>query len=128
MFCNVFKSVLHCRQVCEFASSTIFGASEQSRSNSTAMQSFMASYPVSDLIETTAERVWRGSIFTPVDGTIDAEMLNRWHTGSPSYDGLFVNSWSNSSKVLPDPTRTGIAPKQGYYHPCHAEQNNAISG
>ena len=98
-----------CRAVCDFGAPTILGATADARSNSTALQSFTSSYPSFDVVDSRAESVWKGPIFQPVEGTIDGYLLDTWHDGKAVYDGLFVNGWSNSSKVTPS-LLTGLIP------------------
>ncbi len=93
------KKALLRRAVCDFGAPTILGATADARSNSTALQSFTSHFPSFDLRDSGADKIWKGPIFQPVDGTIDDYLLQHWHDGQAVYDGLFVDSWGNTSKV-----------------------------
>lgn len=66
------------------------------------MDSFAASYPNFDLIDSHTDAVWTGPMFIePLEGTLDGYLLDNWQDGRAVYDSLFVNSWGNTSKVTP---------------------------
>ena len=87
------------RVTCDFDAPTIYGASPGARNATEALQAFKLAYPAIDLVDSKADKVWRGPIFQPVDGTLDEYLLNTWHNGKAVYDGLFVDSWANTSGV-----------------------------
>lgn len=126
LFLRQMPNLHSCRKVCEFGAATIFGASEQARGRSSAFHSFAQAYPSYDLVDSKSQGIWKGSIFTPAKGTIDGYMLENWHDGTAHYDGLFVNSWTNSSQVpltLAEPCHS-VAEINASYHYEHSQRDS----
>ncbi len=52
--------------MCEFGAPSIWGASPEARSNQSALQSFLDSYPGSNLVDSQAEKLWKVKIMRPL--------------------------------------------------------------
>jgi hypothetical protein len=61
----------------------------------------------------------QGPILMPVDGTLDDYLLKTWHDGRATYDALFLQNWSNDTKVPPPPS-----PSPSHHQPSTTERSH----
>ena len=76
-----------------------FAASAGARVNSTGLASFLNAFPADSISDTKQQKLFKGPFGILTNDTLDSYLLKDWYTGHQAYDGVFVNSISDTPQV-----------------------------
>ena len=93
------RQVTVCRHVCLMDKPAAFAASPGARANSTGLASFLDAFSGDSIADTKQQKLYKGPFAIFTNDTLESYLLKNWYTGHRAYDGLYINSLSNSPQV-----------------------------
>ena len=76
-----------------------FAASPGVRANSTGLASFLDAFSSDSIADTNQQKLYKGPFGILTNDTLESYLLKNWYTGHRAYDGLYINSFSDSPQV-----------------------------